>query len=364
MSTRLSPWHLSLMCSAALLLACAETAQMQGQLSGLKDVVKKAQDNGAKYCAPRELALAESHLEFAQAELEQGFASKAQRHLWIAEPNAEAAVFLSPPEKCAYAGDRDGDGYIDSQDKCPDQPENYNGFQDGDGCPDDPDTDMDGIPDSVDQCVLDPEDKDNYLDDDGCPDLDNDADQILDSKDKCPNEAEDRDGFEDEDGCPDPDNDKDKVLDVDDMCPNEPGPSDKEPKGCPQKPALAVVTESEIKISQQIHFEYNKAIIRQDSFPVVDAVAEILKKYPDLKMEIQGHTDNKGGPDYNKRLSDLRAAAVRTYLIEHGIASDRLTSHGYGLERPLVPNDSDNNRALNRRVQFVRTDVAKEGQSQ
>ena len=71
-------------------------------------------------------------------------------------------------------------------------------------------------------------------------------------------------------------------------------------------------------------------------------------------MEIQGHTDNKGGPDYNKRLSDLRAAAVRTYLIEHGISSDRLTSHGYGLERPIVPNDSDNNRALNRRVQFVR----------
>jgi len=150
---------------------------------------------------------------------------------------------------------------------------------------------------------------------------------------------------------------------VDDMCPNEPGPADKEPKGCPQKPALAIVTETEIKISQQIHFEYNKAVIRQDSFPVVDAVAEILKKYPDLKMEIQGHTDNKGGPDYNKRLSDQRAAAVRTYLVEHGIPSDRLTSHGYGLERPLVPNDSDNNRALNRRVQFVRTDVAKEGQS-
>jgi len=345
--------------AVSLLLGCAQTAQLRGQVDGLKEVVKQAQANGAKYCAPRELALAESHLEFAEIELEQGYAAEAANHLMVAEPNAHAAVALSPAGQCAYVGDRDGDGIVDSLDKCPDNPENYNGFQDEDGCPDDPDTDLDGIPDSADQCVLDPEDKDNYLDEDGCPDIDNDADQILDAKDKCPNEAEDRDGFEDEDGCPDPDNDKDKVLDVDDMCPNEPGPADKDPKGCPQKLALAVVTESEIKITQQIHFEYNKAIIRPESFPVVDAVAEILAKYPDMTMEVQGHTDNKGGADYNKRLSDQRAAAVKKYLVEHGISADRLASHGYGLERPLVPNDSDNNRALNRRVQFVRTDVAK-----
>ncbi len=361
MSFTLGWTHWVLIGTVSLVLSCAETAQMQGQVAGLKSVIKQAQDNGAKYCAPRELALAESHLEFAQIELEQGYASKAQNHLWIAEPNAHAAVFLSQPDKCAYSPDSDGDGYVDSVDKCPTQPENYNGFQDGDGCPDDPDTDLDGIPDSIDQCVLDPEDKDGYLDDDGCPDLDNDADQILDSKDKCPNEAEDRDGFEDEDGCPDPDNDQDGVLDVDDMCPNEPGPADKEPKGCPQKPALAIVTDSEIKITQQIHFEFNKAIIRPESFPVVDAVAEILRRYPDLRLEVQGHTDNKGAADYNKRLSDRRAASVKTYLVEHGVSPDRLTSHGYGLERPLVPNDSDNNRALNRRVQFVRTDVSKEG---
>jgi len=359
MSLPLRRGHWSFLCSASLLLSCAQTAELRGQVDGLKIVVQKAQENGAKYCAPRELALAESHLEFAQIELEQGYASEAATHLIVAEPNAHAALALSPPEKCKYFGDRDGDGIVDSLDKCPDNPENYNGFQDEDGCPEDPDSDLDGIPDSLDQCVLDPEDKDNYLDDDGCPDIDNDADQILDVKDKCPNDAEDRDGFEDEDGCPDPDNDKDKVLDVDDMCPNEPGPADKEPKGCPQKPALAVVTESEIKISQQIHFEYNKAIIRPESFPVVDAVAEIMNKYPDLTMDVQGHTDNRGGADYNKRLSDQRAASVRKYLVEHGIAASRLTSHGYGLERPLVPNDSDNNRALNRRVQFVRTDVAK-----
>ena len=363
MTSRSYRWCRALLCSGPLLFGCSQTTQMRGQANGLTDIVKQAKDNGAKWCAPRELALAESHLKFAQMELDQGSPSQASHHLWIAEPNARAALVLSPRDKCAFSGDRDGDGLIDTLDKCPDNPENYNGFQDEDGCPDDPDTDMDGIPDSVDQCVLDPEDKDGYLDDDGCPDIDNDADGIVDTKDKCPNDAEDRDGFRDDDGCPDPDNDEDKVLDADDMCPNEPGPADKDPKGCPQKPALAVVAENEIKISQQIHFEYNRAAVRPDSFPVLDAVAEIMKRYPEMNFEIQGHTDNRGGVDYNKRLSDQRAAAVKTYLIEHGIAADRLTSHGYGLERPIVPNDSDNNRALNRRVQFVRTDVSKEVES-
>ncbi len=363
MSLRCGRWLEVLLCTGTLVLGCAQTQKMRGQLEGLRHVVKRAQDNGAKWCAPRELALAESHLKFAELELDQGFASKASHHLWIAEPNAQAAVLLSPREKCAFAGDRDGDGYIDTIDKCPDEPENYNGHRDDDGCPDDPDTDNDGIPDSADQCVLNPEDVDQYLDDDGCPDIDNDADLLVDGKDKCPNDPEDRDGFRDEDGCPDPDNDEDKVLDVDDMCPNEPGPADRDPKGCPQKPALAVVAENEIRITQKIHFEYNRAAVRQDSFPVLDAVAEIMKRYPDMHFEIQGHTDNRGGADYNKRLSDQRAAAVKHYLVDHGIAADRLTSHGYGLERPLVPNDSDNNRALNRRVQFVRTDGAKEDDS-
>ena len=363
MSQRILRWQQAMLCLGSLVLGCAETQQLHGQVDGLQHVVKQAQDNGAKWCAPRELALAESHLKFAQLELDQGSPSQARHHLWIAEPNALAAVKLSPHDKCAFSGDRDGDGYIDTVDKCPDEPENYNGYQDDDGCPDDPDTDKDGIPDSVDQCVLEPEDFDKYLDNDGCPDIDNDADLIPDDKDKCPNEAEDRDGFRDEDGCPDPDNDEDKVLDFEDMCPNEPGPADKDPKGCPQKPVLAVVAENEIRISQQIHFEYTRAAVRPDSFPVLDAVADIMKRYPDMSIEVQGHTDNRGGADYNKRLSDQRAAAVKLYLVSHGIAADRLTSHGYGLERPLVPNDSDNNRALNRRVQFVRTGGAKEGDS-
>src|SRR5262249_33206230 len=160
-----------------------------------------------------------------------------------------------------------------------------NGYQDEDGCPDDPDTDGDGIPDSRDQCVLIPEDKDGYQDSDGCPDPDNDLDTILDDKDKHPltgnpsaNDPEDPDDIEAADGCPDPDNDKDSVLDVDDNCPNEPGPVDN--KGCPKKPSLVVVTDKEIKILQQIHFEFDKDKIRKESFKILDAVVEVLRKYP------------------------------------------------------------------------------------
>lgn len=354
-----------------LFVGCSQGPALRGKIAGLSDIVEQAERNGAIRCAPRELAVAKSQLEFASLELDQGFISKANAHLAKAEPNAHAAYFLSPPQYCAERGfvevakpapgDRDGDGYLDPKDKCPDQPETYQGFQDDDGCPDDPDVDGDGIPDSKDSCVLEPEDKDNYLDDDGCPEPDNDLDTVADATDKCPLEAEDPDGFEDEDGCPDPDNDKDTVADVKDQCPNEIGSTTQEPLGCPTKPALVVVTDCEVKITQQIHFEFNKDKIRPESFPVLDAVVEALQKNQAIKIEVQGHTDNKGAAAYNKNLSDRRAKSVMKYLLEHGVEMGRLTSHGYGFERPLVDNSTEQNRALNRRVQFVRTEGVKEG---
>jgi OmpA-OmpF porin, OOP family len=344
-----------------LFAGCVNTSELRGKVAGLREVAAEAKKNGADRCAPRELATAESQLLFAELELDQGFPSKAVTHVSIAEPNAHAALANSPPEYCVLVHDRDGDGLIDSVDKCPDDPENYNGIEDQDGCPEDPDTDGDKIRDSLDSCVLDPEDPDQYLDTDGCPDVDNDSDGIIDAKDKCPNDAEDPDGYEDEDGCPDIDNDRDTVIDADDQCPNEIGPANGDPKGCPRKAALAVVTDCEVRITQQIHFEYDKAVIRRESYPVLDAVADVLVKNPQIKLEIQGHTDNRGSASYNKKLSDNRAASVLKYLVSRGTSPDRLTSKGYGLEQPLVPNDSDMNRALNRRVQFVRTEGMKEG---
>ncbi|MDX2051401.1 MAG: OmpA family protein [Polyangiaceae bacterium] len=360
--------------SVCVVFACSAGGQLRGQIAGLRQIAEQAERNGAIRCAPRELAIAKSQLQFAELELDQGFISKAEAHLWKAEANAHASQFLSPPQYCAerafveskplpkaQPGDKDGDGYLDPDDKCPEQPENFNGFEDQDGCPDDADTDGDGLADSVDACQLEPEDKDTYLDEDGCPEVDNDLDGLVDAQDKCPNEPEDMDGFQDADGCPDSDNDRDEVLDINDQCPNEIGPADGDPKGCPSKPALAVVTDCEVKITQQIHFAFNKAVIRPESFPVLDAVKEVLERNPELKLEVQGHTDNKGGAAYNKRLSDQRAASVMKYLTSKGVPPERLTSKGYGMDRPLLPNDSAENMALNRRVQFVRTEGVKEG---
>ncbi len=346
--------------------ACTAASTLRGRIDGLSSIADNAEKSGALKCAPRELALARSHLEFAKNELDQGQFSNAVAHVDLADPNARAALANSPPDRCAArtfitpkVGDKDGDGIPDTVDKCPNDPENYNGFEDEDGCPDDPDTDGDGIPDSKDQCVMEPEDKDGYLDEDGCPDLDNDADGIPDSADKCPNKPEDFDGFEDADGCPDPDNDGDTVLDVDDFCPNTPGVVGGDRPGCPKKNMLVVVTAKEIRITQQIQFEFNKATIKGDiSFKILDEIVQILKDNPKINLEVQGHTDNVGSATYNANLSQSRADSVRAYLVAHGTDPGRLISKGYGLAKPLVPNNTDANRALNRRVQFIRTETA------
>ena len=95
------------------------------------------------------------------------------------------------------------------------------------------------------------------------------------------------------------------------------------------------------------------------SYPILDAVKEVLVAYPNITLEVQGHTDNVGTPQYNLRLSDQRADSVKKYLIKAGIDPKRLTSKGYGLTQPLVPNNTEKNRELNRRVQFIRTEAPK-----
>jgi outer membrane protein OmpA-like peptidoglycan-associated protein len=250
--------------------------------------------------------------------------------------------------------DNDADGILDVQDACPNDPEDKDGFEDEDGCPDE-DNDKDGILDINDKCINDPEDKDGFEDEDGCPDLDNDKDGIPDKDDKCPNEAENKNGIEDEDGCPEGDRDADGIIDPLDKCPDEPetinGVDDED--GCPDK-AMVQVDAGKI-LTEKIYFELDKYRILRKSYAVLEELGNLLRLYPKYKLvSIEGHTDLSGRPKYNLRLSDLRAQAVKTFLVEReGIEESRLQTVGYGEERPWMEGRSKEANQKNRRVEFI-----------
>ncbi|MCP4600085.1 MAG: OmpA family protein [Proteobacteria bacterium] len=208
-------------------------------------------------------------------------------------------------------------------------------------------------------CPAGPEDMDGFEDNDKCIDPDNDRDGILDGPDQCPNQPEDVDKFEDEDGCPDPDNDKDTILDVVDKCPMIPEDFDEfeDGDGCPEEgpgKATVKITDSQLLISSKIYFDFDKATIKEVSYPILDAIAETLKENPILKkIQIEGHTDNDGTEEYNQNLSNERANSVMNYLIGKGIDKERLTYKGYGFSKPKASNRTEEGKAINRRVEFT-----------
>ncbi len=286
-------------------------------------------------------------------------------------------------------GDRDGDGIKDDVDKCPDDPEDFDGFQDADGCPDpdndndgipevddrcpnvpedrdgdqdadgcpeggDGDRDGDGIPDNKDQCPDQPEDRDGFQDADGCPDPDNDNDGIPDKLDKCPNDPEDKDGFEDQDGCPDPDNDHDGIPDVKDKCPNDPetfnGFQDED--GCPDKGSV-IIQDNNIIILDKIKFRTASAEILPESNKILDAVATTLQHHPEFTLiEVAGHADERASDEYNLKLTQDRVNSVVRALIGRGLERSRLRSKGYGEFCPIEPGHNEAAWEQNRRVEF------------
>jgi outer membrane protein OmpA-like peptidoglycan-associated protein len=300
------PVRASRLASAAalglLVLGGCHGSVVQEQITVVTAQLEKARLAGAAKCAGRDFAIAEANNAFAKEELLQGNAGRAEEHMLVASKAVEKALLDSrdclktvriaapapAPVIKVEKKDTDGDGLLDTEDKCIREPEDKDGFEDADGCPDFDndkdglpdvndacpneagpvenrgcpvrDTDGDGIPDDIDRCRLDPEDRDGFEDDDGCPEVDNDFDGTLDVNDncpvdpgprtnqgcpvldrdgdglndpadRCPDVPEDKDGFEDLDGCPDVDNDQDEILDPADACPNEPGIP--ETKGCP-----------------------------------------------------------------------------------------------------------------------------------
>ena len=231
--------------------------------------------------------------------------------------------------------DRDKDGVADKNDKCPD----VKGMAKYKGCPV-PDTDGDGINDEADKCP----NEAGLAKYNGCPAPDADKDGITDEEDKCPNTA----GVARYNGCPIPDGDNDGVNDEEDKCPALAGL--KQNNGCPE-----IKEEVKKKIDEaakKVFFDFASAKIKKENFKVLDEVVKILLADADLKLAIDGHTDNVGTEERNQIRSQERADAIKAYLITKNISADRLTATGYGFTRPVADNGTAAGRAQNRRVEM------------
>lgn len=271
--------------------------------------------------------------------------------------------------------DSDDDGVNDDDDACPNTPE---GIQvDRRGCP--LDEDADGVADYLDRCAG--TEAGLEVDIDGCP-VDSDGDGVADGADACSNTP--RGAQVDARGCP-VDSDGDGVADGTDQCPNTPAgarvdasgcPTDEDRDGvadglddCPNTPAGVEVDEAGCQLSEievqlvetgrvilhNVHFDFDEATLRPESRSILDEVGEVLVRHPELRIEIQGHTDAIGSNQYNQGLSDRRAQAVLDYLLASFPQLERTQyiARGYGESQPVATNETDEGRQLNRRVEFV-----------
>ncbi|EDM78971.1 OmpA domain protein [Plesiocystis pacifica SIR-1] len=180
------------------------------------------------------------------------------------------------------------------------------------------DADGDGVRDRDDACPEVPGDPPS-----GCPTVcipDDDNDKVPNPQDQCPNEPEDRNGFLDDDGCPD-------------EVPEE--------------------LTSLSGIMQGVNFETDKDTITKDSIPQLEQAAEVLNRFPDLRVEISGHTDSRGGYQHNMDLSRRRAEAVKKWLVDNGVDGSRLETRGAGPDEPIDTNDTSAGRFNNRRIEFT-----------
>lgn len=247
----------------------------------------------------------------------------------IGKPREKKKVIPPPPPPVVeQPKDSDADGIVDSADACPTEP----GTNALNGCPD---RDKDGIADKDDKCVDIPGTA-RYQ---GCPIPDTDADGVNDEEDKCKDVA----GVARYQGCPVPDRDTDGVNDEEDKCPDVAGPAENE--GCPK-------LESYNFNAANVQFKTGSVVLLGTATRELDKAVTILNEHPQLKISIEGHTDNTGNSAVNQKLSEKRAAAVKVYLVKKGIAADRLTVAGFGASLPIADNKTAKGRAANRRVEF------------
>lgn len=215
----------------------------------------------------------------------------------------------------------------------------------------DRDRDRDRVPDARDRCLTRAEDHNGYQDSDGCPDDDRDRDGLAAGVDVCPEQAEDRDGFEDHDGCPEADNDQDGFADQVDDCPGEAFPR---MRGCPPRFERVRVEPDRLVLDPPLVFASKSAALDDQARETLDQVAALLTHHhPHMRLRLEGHADGRGKDRFNLPLTRSRAEAVRRYLIERGIAPERLSVKGFGQDRPAYFERDPTGMQRNRRVELV-----------
>lgn len=243
----------------------------------------------------------------------------------------------APPP--ALPPDRDRDHVPDATDACPDT--GY--LNTPDGCP--PDSDADGVRDPDDHCPREA----GLVEFDGCPDSDPDKDGVRIPLDRCPDEP----GVPPE-GCPVRDEDGDGILDGVDRCPLEAetknGVDDED--GCPEVPSSPADLKGLEGAIEGIRFEANQAELIPANPEPLQRIAEVLKQYPNLRVEISGHTDKLGLAHLNQELSQRRAESVKLWLVDRGIPADRIRAVGRGSSEPRASNNTADGRAANRRIEL------------
>jgi outer membrane protein OmpA-like peptidoglycan-associated protein len=264
--------------------------------------------------------------------------------------------------------DEDGDGVRNAVDQCPE----VAGLLERNGCSRQ-DTDNDGIEDILDACVSEPgegvwkgcpmpdADKDGVADEkdrcpeqsgveehDGCPKKDRDQDGIEDDLDVCPALA----GLEEHQGCPEADTDKDGVINRLDSCLNEAGVE--ENYGCPKyEMPLIILAPRRVELVSRVFFVPGQSRLQNRSEPILKLLAKVLNEHQEFPLIVVGaHVDDRGGREASWRLSQARAESVRRFLIQQGVAPERLAAKGYGQDRPIDSNGTAAGRENNRRVEF------------
>ncbi|HEX5657460.1 MAG TPA: OmpA family protein [Polyangiales bacterium] len=255
---------------------------------------------------------------------------------------AGVSVTLGRTPWAARPPDVDKDGLYDRDDRCPTK-----AGPKPTGCPPPPDGDEDGLPDASDPCPTEAEDGNPPDEKDGCPNRDLDNDRIMIPVDLCPTLP----GIP-PDGCPPKDSDGDGIYDPSDRCPRDPETKNNflDYDGCPDE--LPPQVKKFTGVIKGILFASGNAKIRPASFPLLNDAVRVLQQYPDLRIRISGHTDNTGKVARNQKLSEDRAAAVKTYLVTHGVADSQIQIRGAGPDEPIADNRSALGRTQNRRIEF------------